>query len=489
MNGADGLRGEDGRSRSSIGVAPTLPDQIPLPGAVLFPEGIATTRAGHFFISSVATGQILEWSQRLVTPRVFAQGALAGGAVGLTLSEDEQTLWACYNEGSSLFAAAGTIAGFSLASGDVIATHSFPGGGFCNDVSFDSTGDLYATDSSNGRIMRVASADLVGSSAAEPWAVHPLLGGPGTFSLNGIAPAGSSGLYVVRYDTGELLRVNIQPNGSAATPQVITLPRQLAAPDGILALDEERLLVVEQNLGTLSSLTLGAQPALSPVRTGLNTPTTVAAYASSAWIVEGQVDKFFGFNPNPADIPFLIQRAPLPFGVLPLAPVELWGSWGSAECEAITLPDGSSRHLTRDYQFNDRDWALELTFFSDAGCLTPSYEISVGGPYELGGRTASSSATELDMGIAYNRLTARDAASVAFFTQESCGEGVWQIGVSQSVAETGCGQIASPISQCPTYHDIALVERDTLRLGARNGSLCAASDRPTTAHADRLIRR
>jgi hypothetical protein len=63
--------------------------------------------------------------------------------------------------------------------------------------------------------------------------------------INGIAFDGISTLYTTNLGTGELLRVRIRLDGSAAPATVIRLDRDLVVPDGIRMLDPARLLVAE----------------------------------------------------------------------------------------------------------------------------------------------------------------------------------------------------------------------------------------------------
>jgi hypothetical protein len=61
--------------------------------------------------------------------------------------------------------------------------------------------------------------------------------------INGIAFDGISTLYTTNLSTGELLRVRIRLDGSAAPATVMDLDRAPMVPNGIRMLDPARLLV------------------------------------------------------------------------------------------------------------------------------------------------------------------------------------------------------------------------------------------------------
>ena len=62
-----------------------------------------------------------------------------------------------------------------------MGSYDFPGGGFANDLTFDSDGNLYVTDSWSPRILRLKAGDTV----LEEWINDPRLG-VDQWSLNGI---------------------------------------------------------------------------------------------------------------------------------------------------------------------------------------------------------------------------------------------------------------------------------------------------------------
>jgi hypothetical protein len=103
------------------------------------------------------------------------------------------------------------------------------------------------------------------------------------FGLNGIA-ARDSDVYAVTYAEGRLFRIDGQKQ-----VHEVELPRKLNLPDGLKALPDGDLLVVEGS-GALSRITLsGDHASVTMLRDGLNQPTTAAPMTGGAWVLEGQL--------------------------------------------------------------------------------------------------------------------------------------------------------------------------------------------------------
>jgi hypothetical protein len=148
-----------------------------------------------------------------------------------------------------------------------------------------------------------------GGAEMSPWITDPAFGGaPGEITLNGITYDGQSSIYTVKYSTGELFRIPIEAGGGpgAVTPIVVTPPIVWA--DGLKALDASTLLVIENDAGRASVVTLsGAEGAKTVLANKLAEPTTAAVHGDSAWVVEGQLSFYFGFPGEPT-LPFGVRR-------------------------------------------------------------------------------------------------------------------------------------------------------------------------------------
>jgi sugar lactone lactonase YvrE len=302
-------------------------DGFSLPGIDVYPEGIAVDEDGNFFVGSLGTGSIYRVSLAdgsLTTP--FDTADLVG-VVGLTVHESG--LWACHSNPTVPDVA--QVIGFDLENGEELVRHNFPstdatltdGSGFCNDLAFDADGNLYATDSFGdsaenaagtraSRLIRVPADDLMTANSAETWLEDPGFEVPDdAFGLNGIAAADGT-LYVARAAGGLIYEVPIETDGSPGAPAAITTSVTLEQADGMELLDDTTLLLVQQSTLTQVNLTSGEVTLLTGAALSSEFLTTFAIYGSAAWIVEGQLDHYLGFDPSPPMLPFRVVRVALP---------------------------------------------------------------------------------------------------------------------------------------------------------------------------------
>lgn len=292
---------------------PDSRDTIALPGATLYPEGIAATADGTFYVSSLREGSILRIAPDATAPdpAAFVTAAEGGlvSTIGLLADEGAGVLWSCSSD-PGVAPRTGedppAIKAFDLASGALQATYDLPGGGFCNDMALDDAGNLYVTDSFAARMLVLPA----GASQLEVWLEDEAFAGEG-FNLNGVAVVGNE-VFTVKYNSGELFRISIESDGSAAPPARVTLDRALEYPDGLKAEGADALLVVE-GAGRLARIALqpGDVGAITTVRDGLLGPTTVAVLGSDAWVVEGQLGHLFDPSTGDPELPFQVVRVPL----------------------------------------------------------------------------------------------------------------------------------------------------------------------------------
>ena len=313
--GAGGTGGAGGAGGAGGGIATDCTDAGPMEIDIAryHPEGVAIAADGTAYIGSVTTGQVVTFADCSGAPTTFiASGGAVVGAVGLLVDATNDVLWVC----SSDFATGAnpTVHGYDRTTGALTASHPLPGtGGFCNDMALDSAGNLLVTESFGGGIFRVAAGALLSDNDAVSWFDDAAFDvAAGQFGLNGITVIADA-VYTVNYQTGDLYRVDMDGTGAATGLTTITLDRALVNPDGLKALDADTLLVVEGGSATLSTVDItGDTGAVTEVTSTLDSPTTVAVFGNQAWVVEGQFDHLLGYDPNPAELPFVAVRVPLP---------------------------------------------------------------------------------------------------------------------------------------------------------------------------------
>jgi sugar lactone lactonase YvrE len=239
------------------------PQYINLPNN-FFPEGITATSGGRLFVGSVAEASIYTVAPDATEAVPFlAPGMLQNAVIGVTT--DGTTVWACNTFFGSMEPPAlptGTIVGIGIADGLIKVRHQMPPGGsngaagaFCNDLVVSPDGAVWATDSFGGRLFRIDPENLLTPDSAAVWLEDTELAGlagpaAGSFGVNGITLLGGQ-IFVVNSASGALLRID----PSLASPTGDDLERvfltqnggevDLVTPDGITAVGERQLLVIE----------------------------------------------------------------------------------------------------------------------------------------------------------------------------------------------------------------------------------------------------
>jgi hypothetical protein len=284
-----------------------------LPGGELYPEGIAVSRDGTFYVGSLREGLILKaspasWMRGVPFIPAGSNGLV--GVLGLHADDATSTLWACSSDvpTARLAGTAPTaLKAFDLASGLPKGSYDFPGGGRCNDLTVDSRGNVYATDSNSPRLLRLPR----GGAALEVWLEGDVLAG----YLNGITVDSRDRLYLVLSDAGGLIRFAVQPDGRPGPLERVALPRKLTGPDGVEMLNDSTAVVVESSY-QFSTVAIredaGGLQGTIHQRARVRRPTTFALYGGAAWIVEGQIVSLNNPDAGGAPLlPFVVYRVEL----------------------------------------------------------------------------------------------------------------------------------------------------------------------------------
>jgi Cu-Zn family superoxide dismutase len=284
------------------------PSAYVLPGAAVFPEGIAFQRqTGQFFVSSTSDGSILRGHVSEPAASPFIAGTTGQfSAIGLDLDPAGRL----YVAGG----ATGTARVYDAASGAPLGTHASPAGGFLNDVAVVKTGDAFVTDSFRPILWRIPAGESETSGALEPWlnyAGTPIqyTPAPDDFEVNGIV-ASQDGRYlvVVQSNTGKLFRIEI------ATRQVLEIDLGGASVSGDgLALVGRRLYAVAD--GAIVEILLSGDLTRGDVVSqtsdpSFSSPTTNAIARGRMLVVNSQFDRLFGGQPPV--LPFTVSSIRLP---------------------------------------------------------------------------------------------------------------------------------------------------------------------------------
>ena len=280
-----------------------------------FPEGIAVSKySGDIFVGSLKESKIVKFPNGKKTSVEFVPSAAHGllSVIGIIVDDKHKLLWACSsNPGVTNYPSDNPVSlkAFDLSSGDIINSYPFPGGGFCNDITIDTKGNVYATDSFNPRILRLNKSE----NRLETWLENDFFKGEG-FNLNGITYVDNT-IYTVKMNSGELFKIDIGDNGEPLNLTRLNIPRKLNAPDGVEAIDKNNLLVAENRTegtwkGSLTKINLSSQIKFEILRDNLDTPTTVAMKGKTAWVLEAQFRHLFGDKKDQPPGPFQIIGVP-----------------------------------------------------------------------------------------------------------------------------------------------------------------------------------
>ena len=314
-------QGIDGRSApyATVEGATQKVESIPIPGTKAFPESITSTTDGTLYVGRVGDGGIVRVKPRTAESTIFVQPGASGSRsiLGVFADEASSTLRACSNDLSASGGPAigrdtgSALKGFDLKTGVGKHSVSLPGShAFCNNITMDAKGSVYITDSANPAILKLSP----GATTFEVFAQDSAFSSPqGGIGLDGIAFGSDGDLYVTTYTAGELLRVEVK-DGRAG--RITTLPgtSHLEFPDALRTLGSNNSFLLIEGSGRLDRVVIqGNAFAVTPIRGGFATPTSVARIGTTAWVSEGQLSFFFDpskKNLSPS-LPFRIYAVPL----------------------------------------------------------------------------------------------------------------------------------------------------------------------------------
>ncbi|MEQ8676789.1 MAG: hypothetical protein RLP44_18920 [Aggregatilineales bacterium] len=279
-----------------------------------FPEGITVDAEGAFYVGSMELGSIMRIPPGGRVAEAFIEAGTNGlvTVLGLFADDERNLLWVCNSdwEASNLTGTAPVaILSFDLQTGEPVGSYEFPDGGFCNDLTVDEAGNVYASDSWSPRILRLPA----GGDTLEVWVEDEIFGAE-QWSLNGIDVANGE-LYIVNQRAGRLFRVSIETDGSAGTITEIETSQELRSPDGLKIIGENLLAIAEGGSGGMALVHInGDSSEVEVISEGLDGIATFAYWQGSAWVVENQGHHFWdpANNGSDADFPFRIVEVILP---------------------------------------------------------------------------------------------------------------------------------------------------------------------------------
>ncbi|MFJ9338024.1 SMP-30/gluconolactonase/LRE family protein [Streptomyces sp. NPDC101733] len=281
---------------------PRVGTAFTLPGAKVYPEGMATDpRTGTAYVGSYADGTVYRARPGTRVAEVFLPAGTDGRhtANGLRVDSARGRLWV--TDSTAGVAVYDTRTGARLAHFEVPGTDPR----FLNDLTLTPDGTAYLTDSVRSVIYRVTPAQVRAGSGPLT-AAYDLSGRltpspPGSFALNGIVsdPAGRY-LLAVDMTAGDLHRVDLR---TGALSRVALTGGDLKFADGLDLSPDGTLRVAHNIPNTLTRWQLaadGTRARLTRTVTdpSLQIPTTLARGRGATLVVRSQFDKGGPMTPS-----------------------------------------------------------------------------------------------------------------------------------------------------------------------------------------------
>jgi hypothetical protein len=305
-----------GAIASLTGLAGAAPQPGPLPdivmdGSNLYPESMSSSPDGTVYIGSMK-GIVFRArpGSNKATPWIkptASNGILT--LLGVLVDAPTHTLWLCSSPGalrSPPVTGTASLMAFDLKTGRQRGHYPFPApASVCNDMSVAPNGDVYASDTPNGRILRLAK----GEKSLTVFAADARLKG-----IDGLVFGGNGVLYLNNVSRNQLLIIDIRPDGTSGVITELALSQPVAGPDGFRFIGGNRFLLAEGNAGRVDLVTIsGVHADIHVLREGLQSPPAVTLVGNTVYALEGKIlylitPALKGKDPGP----FKAYAVPLP---------------------------------------------------------------------------------------------------------------------------------------------------------------------------------
>ena len=299
---------------------PVVPAVITFTQAGLYPEGVQYDAPNsRFLVTSLTTGRVGQVKDDGTYSTAFPDDPKLVSAIGMYLDEPRNRVLVAIsdpgaNQQRSASATQGKLARLAIfnrsaptAAPVVVELGSLrPNvGHFANDITVDTQGNAYVTDSFSGIIYKVDATTNVASVFLEsPQFVAPA----GTFGLNGIVFHPDGYLLVAKSDEGKLFKIPLAAPGTFTT---VATSQNLMAADGLLLQDNNTLQVVCNAQAKVFRLVttngFGAATLSGTFVTQPQFPTTLARRDGNSYVLYANLDALFSGR-MPAVSQFSINR-------------------------------------------------------------------------------------------------------------------------------------------------------------------------------------
>jgi sugar lactone lactonase YvrE len=254
----------------------------------IFPESLTSTRNGDIYFGSLGLDSVYRAPSKSSQATTWIQPKSNGLTTVLGVLADEKAgvLWVCASASGGRNGAPTVgetaLKAFNLKDASFKASYAFPGNGLCNDIAVAKDGTVYATDTTQGRVLRLKK----GAAALDVWASDPML----LATADGLALLADGHLYVNSVGQGTLMRIPVNKDGSAGAIARLETSQKLTSPDGMRSVGARTLLLVE-GAGRLDEVTINGDKAeIKVLKDGLTGPTAVTLVGNMAYVSEARLN-------------------------------------------------------------------------------------------------------------------------------------------------------------------------------------------------------
>ena len=247
-----------------------------------FPESLTSTADGTVYIGSLNQAAVYRAKpgEATASPFISKDAGKFALVLGVLADTATDTLWVCDNAGDHAY-----LKSFGLKSGTPAKTFELPGGGFCNDIALKGK-DAYVTDTKGGRILKLAA----GGTALSVWYTND----KSDTSLDGLVWQGNQ-LYTNTYNGNHLIRIALNPDGSAGKGVNLTTSMDIYQPDGMRLTSDGKILLVEgrgkDGNGRLEEVTVkGDTATIRVIKDKYMLPTAVTVVGNTAYVLEAKLN-------------------------------------------------------------------------------------------------------------------------------------------------------------------------------------------------------
>ncbi|MCP5144743.1 MAG: hypothetical protein H6978_07955 [Gammaproteobacteria bacterium] len=287
-----------------------LPD-IQIMDTQVFSESITSTRDGTVYAGSVK-GNVYKAPPGSATAEPWIRHSETNGILtilGVLADEARNTLWLCSVPnffGPERSQGTSALKAFDLTSGELKASYDFPPpASTCNDITLAADGTAYATDTANGRLFKLAA----GANTLELFGEDKALVG-----VDGIAFSANGTLYVNNVRSQQMLRVDINVDGTMGKLTQLKLSHELGGPDGLRLIDGNRFIQAEGQAGRLAIVTIdGDSASLTVLRDDLISSPGATVVGDTAYVIESNIQYLFDADLKGKEPPaFMLYAVPMP---------------------------------------------------------------------------------------------------------------------------------------------------------------------------------